>query len=440
MSDLIDGNQSRLRAAHRYLTENDGLYRASIVAAPVALAVAFATTMAIFIWSPPSPLPPPAVPAPQSTQPAPPAPQSPARPPAAPTVDLKTLRDRATSDTTALNDLRTRADAGDAMAQFYMATLYDPRIPSVSFQKDAAAAVAWYRKSADQGHEMAEFNLANFYEWGEGVGQDDAQAALWYQKSADQGFAAAQYQLGRLYYLGHGVAKDDAEAARWYWKAADQGDYNAENELGTLYASGDGVPLDFKQAVALFRRAVQVGPAAGVVQPRFVLRQRLGDAAQSHCRVPMVCHNRALVRRERSRKSGDRSRPALRRDLAGGASGGKSGGGKLEARVSRSYRGCNCRSDPGGSKINRQPSDERGRDPQRRKRESGGHGRIATGRRNHGRRRSTRQRPSLASQPDQRQRPGADCGIAGREVRFSGFVAARPRRGRCNDQPSMKFA
>jgi TPR repeat protein len=267
MSDLFDATQSPVKVAHRYLLENDRLYRAGLIAAPSLLTIAAAATIATFVLAPPAPLPPPAVPAapaapPSRPQPvAPPqapVPQSQTQPPAAP-VDFGALRDRATTDSAAFNDLRTRAEAGDSLAQFYIATLYDPKLPAINFSKDPVVAAEWYRKSAEQGGSQAQFNLADFYAWGVGVAKDDAQAAFWYRKSADQGVAAAEYQIGLFYYLGRGVAKDYAEAARWYWKAADQGYHIAENELGTLYTRGEGVPRDFNQSIALFRRAAQDG-------------------------------------------------------------------------------------------------------------------------------------------------------------------------------------
>jgi TPR repeat protein len=260
LSDLFDGSQSPVKVAHRYLLENDRLYRAGLTAAPISLTIAVAATIAIFVLAPPAPLPPPAVPA------APAAPQSPAQPVAPPTaqpsaapVDLNSLRDRATTDTVAFNDLRGRAEAGDKLAQFCVATLYDPKIPGINFAKDPVVSAEWYRKSAEQGDPQAQFNLADFYAWGVGVGKDYTQAAFWYRKAADQGFAAGQYELGLLYYFGNGVAKDFAEAARWQWKAADQGYHAAENELGFLYTRGEGVPRDFNQSITLFRRAVQGG-------------------------------------------------------------------------------------------------------------------------------------------------------------------------------------
>jgi TPR repeat protein len=272
VSDLVDGSQSRLRATHRYLAENDRLYRVGMMAAPVSLTIAVAAAVAMFVLAPPAPLPPPAVPAapvapqspPQPVAPPPaPIPQSYPQPSGAP-VDLKSLRDRATTDTVAFNDLRGRAEASDKIAQFYIATLYDPKLPNISFAKDAVLAADWYRKSAEQGYSTAQYNLADFYLWGVGVAKDDAQAAAWYRKAADQGEAPAQYQLGLLYYFGQGVGKDFAEAARWYWKAADQGNHPAENELGYLYTRGEGVPRDFNQSIGLFRRAVQGGQPLAV--------------------------------------------------------------------------------------------------------------------------------------------------------------------------------
>jgi TPR repeat protein len=268
VSDLFDGGQSRVKVAHRYLAENNRLYRAGMMAAPVSLTIAVAAAIAMFVLAPSAPLPPPAVPAapaaPQSRpQPVTPPPQSYPQPSGAP-VDLKSLRDRATTDTVAFSDLRARAEAGDKLAQFYAATLYDPKLPNINFTKDAVIAADWYRKSAEQGYSTAQYNLADFYLWGVGVAKDDAQAAAWYHKAADQGEAAAQYQLGLLYYFGRGLGKDFAEAARWYWKAADQGYHVAENELGYLYTRGEGVPRDFNQSIGLFRRAVQGGQPLAV--------------------------------------------------------------------------------------------------------------------------------------------------------------------------------
>ncbi len=58
------------------------------------------------------------------------------------------------------------------------------------------------------------------YADGNGVTQDYPQAAAWFRKEADQGDAVAQYDLGRAYYNGQGVPQDYAEAYFWFDLAA----------------------------------------------------------------------------------------------------------------------------------------------------------------------------------------------------------------------------
>ena len=86
------------------------------------------------------------------------------------------------------------------------------------------------------------------YQNGHGVTQDYAEAARWYRKAAEQGYAIAQFNLGSMYNNGQGVKKDYAEAFHWYRKAADQGDADAQANLGYAYETGQGVSQDFVEA------------------------------------------------------------------------------------------------------------------------------------------------------------------------------------------------
>jgi len=81
--------------------------------------------------------------------------------------------------------------------------------------KDSAEAVKWYRKSAEQGDAIAQYNLGLMYDSGDGVPQDDIEAEKWYRKSAEQGNADAQSYLGSMYFLGEGAPKDYVEAYKW---------------------------------------------------------------------------------------------------------------------------------------------------------------------------------------------------------------------------------
>ena len=77
------------------------------------------------------------------------------------------------------------------------------------------------------------------YAKGEGVPENAAEAVKWWRKAAEQGQAKAQYGLGRMYATGRSVLKDDAEAAKWFRLAAEQGVASAQYGLGlsTLLAT-----------------------------------------------------------------------------------------------------------------------------------------------------------------------------------------------------------
>ena len=76
--------------------------------------------------------------------------------------------------------------------------------------------------------------------------QDDAAAVKWYRKAAEQGDAVSQYNLGICYLSGKGVPRDYVEAAKWLRKAATRGDAGAQNRLGMCYENGQGVSQDHK--------------------------------------------------------------------------------------------------------------------------------------------------------------------------------------------------
>ena len=158
----------------------------------------------------------------------------------------------------AIADLRARAEAGDAGAQFILGGMY---VIGDSVPPDAAAAVAWYRRAAEQGHARAQYNLGVMYERGDGVPPDAAAAVAWYRRAAEQGHAAAQSNLGAMYAEGRGVPPDAAAAVAWYRRAAEQGDATAQTNLGAMYEQGLGVPPDAAAAVAWYRRAAEQGHA-----------------------------------------------------------------------------------------------------------------------------------------------------------------------------------
>ena len=92
-----------------------------------------------------------------------------------------------------------------------------------SGHKDAAEAVKWFQKAAEQGNADAQNKLGCCYEEGSGVKKDLAEAVKWYRKAAEQGNAFAQYNLGFCYNTGRGVPKNSVETYKWHNLASAQG-------------------------------------------------------------------------------------------------------------------------------------------------------------------------------------------------------------------------
>jgi hypothetical protein len=235
LSDLYDAGESPLKVVHRHLTATEPLYRVSLLIAPIALAVAVIAGAGCLVW--PSvdatAQAPPAVPAAPSSPTAPPRPQPTGA--SSPSAEQPgALRDRAVNDPTALNALRKQADAGNAEAEFYMATLYDPSLTQLPFaNKDISTSVGWYLKSAEHGNATAEQTMGQSYQTGWGVAQNDATAAQWYLKAAQQGQPLAQYQLGLIKARGRGVPKDCEVAKNWLEDAKNLGYQDATSALAS---------------------------------------------------------------------------------------------------------------------------------------------------------------------------------------------------------------
>jgi TPR repeat protein len=150
--------------------------------------------------------------------------------------------------------MRARASSGDTVAQFSLGALL------YYGGTDLTQAVNWLRKAAAQGHADAELQVAQLYDFGFGVAQDERLALEWYRRAAEHGSAAGQRVVGDFYRKGRVVAADAAEAARWYRRAADGDDVRAQYELGQLYFTGTGVARDYEAAYLWFSLAASQAP------------------------------------------------------------------------------------------------------------------------------------------------------------------------------------
>ena len=193
-----------------------------------------------------------------------------------------------------LTEIRRKAEAGDAVAQFGLGLIYHE---GVDVPKNTAEAIKWILKAAEHSDAQIQFNLALMYydgrilpkdsaegaRWlrkvaesdpkaafahltlgqkyreGDGLPRDYAEAVKWFRKSAELGNPDAQFLLGYAYSQGEGVAKDSTEAVRWYRRASEGGNPTAQFNLGVKYFNGEGVPRDRAESVRWFRKAAEQG-------------------------------------------------------------------------------------------------------------------------------------------------------------------------------------
>lgn len=131
----------------------------------------------------------------------------------------------------AIDLYRKAADQGNIAGEYNLGIMYEK---GLGVKKDVIQAITWYQKGANQKDKDSLRNLINAQIKLAGQLYQDKNfkdSVLWYRKVADLGSAVGQYNLGILYEKGLGVAKDDNQAHSWFQKAADQGDADAIKKL-----------------------------------------------------------------------------------------------------------------------------------------------------------------------------------------------------------------
>ena len=177
----------------------------------------------------------------------------------------------------ALDAVRVRAAAGDAIAQFSLgAVLYYGSTRT-------AEGIDWIRKAAAQQVPAAEYHLGQVHEFGFGAVPDERLALEWYRKAAGHGSAPAQRAVGEFYLKGRSVPADAAEAERWFRRAAEGDDLRAQAQLGQLYLDGAGVARDYASAYVWFAIAAGQTPLddnrKGLLELRNIAAARMTPAA-----------------------------------------------------------------------------------------------------------------------------------------------------------------
>ena len=153
-------------------------------------------------------------------------------------TNCKTRGKAEQSETETFEETLSKAEQGDAKAQFNLGARYGK---GKGVKKDNAEAVKWFRKAAEQGNAEAQLVFGAFCAKGIVVVKNEVEAVKWYLKAAEQGYDEAQAALGDCYAEGKGVEEDNAEAVKWFRKAAEQGLAGAQYKLGSYSYQGIGV-------------------------------------------------------------------------------------------------------------------------------------------------------------------------------------------------------
>lgn len=156
--------------------------------------------------------------------------------------------------------LRSKAETGDAEAQFELGQLY---VRGEGVSADDLEASRWFARSAEQGFTRAQHNLGVFYLEGRGVKADPKEAARWLRLSANQGLARSQTVLGILLLRDEKLGGQRNEALGWLEKASTQGDELAQLRLADVaYFPGEGQVPDYLTAFRWYRVLAERGHAA----------------------------------------------------------------------------------------------------------------------------------------------------------------------------------
>ena len=205
----------------------------------------------------------------------------------------------------AIQALLKLSDAGHADAAFVLAQMF---ARGSGVEQDLSTALKHFRRAAEQGNAIAQFELARALgsDWSPVRDMEEAEAwlaqsiaqgeprAFWlqgldlvrqgkprqahhaYWRAAAGGFTSGQINLAVGYLHGVGVPQSYSRAAHWLYRAS--GAPLAQYYLGDLHVLGRGVEQDVARAYEFYSQAAAVMPSAKAVQAA-LLSQGIGVTA-----------------------------------------------------------------------------------------------------------------------------------------------------------------
>lgn len=167
------------------------------------------------------------------------------------------VRTKVSGDSESVAGLITRAQDGDARAQFVLSELYDT---GWVVEQDKARALALASQSATSQSPFSQYHYAMLLLADSGSDAQKRDGLQMLEQAAQQGFFLAQTVLANYLFEGRLTGRDEPKSLRLLELAGAQGDRNALFNLGRIYDSGLGnQPPQPDVARGYFERAKALG-------------------------------------------------------------------------------------------------------------------------------------------------------------------------------------
>lgn len=170
-------------------------------------------------------------------------------------------------------------DKGAARGEAWPATiLADLLVRGDKVPQDAQRAVDLLKPLADEGNPAARVALSDIYAKGAGeVAADPARAFDLIEAAYEQGEMQAVSRLGFMLVRGEGTKEDVSRGLGLLDKAVSAStDPWLAIDVGALYGDGKAVPVDGDKAIAMFKKAADLGSAAGLFRLGVSYRDGVG--------------------------------------------------------------------------------------------------------------------------------------------------------------------
>lgn len=159
--------------------------------------------------------------------------------------------------------MRKAVDLNSAVGQYQLGYLLNFEFNSGSHQDKAlvSAAAEYFKKSADQGYDKAQYELALIYL--SDLLLPRTNCIPLFLKAAAQGNAEAQAEVGNLpkYFPGNETVKS-IDVAGILRQSAEAGNIDAQIQLAKRYQSGDGIPQNAGKAFMWMQKATEHNQAS----------------------------------------------------------------------------------------------------------------------------------------------------------------------------------